>query len=35
MHRVWDSGIIERVNTMEEFWLAELATLDTPESRAA
>ena len=35
MHRVWDSGVIERVNTTEEFWIADLATLDTPENRAA
>ena len=35
MHSVWDSGIIERVNTTEDFWIAELATLDTPENRAA
>jgi nuclease S1 len=35
MHRVWDGGIIERAGTTEEFWLADLAALDTPENRAA
>ncbi len=35
MHRVWDSGIIERAGTTEEFWLNNLAKLDTPENRAA
>jgi nuclease S1 len=35
MHRVWDSGIIERAGNTEEFWIADLAALDTPESRAA
>ena len=35
MHRVWDSGIIERAGSTEEFWLADLATLDTPGNRAA
>jgi hypothetical protein len=34
MHRVWDSGIIERVENSEEFWLAELAQLDTMENQA-
>jgi hypothetical protein len=29
MHRVWDSGIIERVENTEEFWLADLAQLDS------
>jgi hypothetical protein len=33
MHRVWDSGIMERVGTTEEFWLNDLAALDTPEAR--
>jgi hypothetical protein len=33
MHRVWDSGIIERVGTTEDFWLNDLAALDTPEAR--
>jgi hypothetical protein len=33
MHRVWDSGIIERVGTTEDFWLKDLAALDTPEAR--
>jgi hypothetical protein len=35
MHRVWDSGIIERVGTTEDFWLKDLAALDTPEARDA
>jgi hypothetical protein len=35
MHRVWDSGIIERAGTTEEFWLDNLAELDTAESRTA
>jgi hypothetical protein len=35
MHRVWDSGIIERAGDDEEFWLAELAELDTAENRKA
>jgi hypothetical protein len=33
LHRVWDSGIIERVGTTEDFWLNDLAALDTPEAR--
>jgi hypothetical protein len=35
MHRVWDTGIIERAGGTEDFWLAELAELDTVETRAA
>jgi nuclease S1 len=35
MHRVWDTGIIERAGTTEAFWLNDLAGLDTPENRAA
>jgi nuclease S1 len=35
MHRVWDGSIIERVGTTEAFWLDDLASLDTPENRAA
>ncbi len=35
MHRVWDSDIIERVSNREDSWLADLAALDTPETRAA
>jgi hypothetical protein len=35
MHRIWDSGMIEWVGTTEDFWLADLAPLDTPESRQA
>ena len=29
MHRLWDSGMIERAGNTEEFWLADLAELDT------
>jgi hypothetical protein len=35
MHRVWDSGIIERAGNTEDFWLADLAELDTAENRTA
>jgi nuclease S1 len=35
MHRVWDSGIIERAGSTEDFWLNDLATLDTSENRVA
>jgi hypothetical protein len=35
MHRVWDSGKMERIGTTEEFWLTGLAALDTPEARDA
>jgi nuclease S1 len=35
MHRVWDSGNIERAGTTEEFWLKALAALDTAENRNA
>jgi hypothetical protein len=35
MHRVWDSDIIERAGTTEEFWLDDLAALITPENRTA
>ena len=34
MHRVWDSGIIERAGRAEGAWLADLTALDTPEARA-
>jgi hypothetical protein len=34
MHRVWDSGIIERAGRDEDRWLAGLAAMDTPEARA-
>jgi hypothetical protein len=33
MHRVWDSGIIERAGDSEDFWLADLAEFDTEQSR--
>ena len=33
MHRLWDSDMIERAGNMEEFWLAELAVLDTSQNR--
>jgi len=35
MHRVWDSGIIERSGDTEDFWLADLAEFDRAENRAA
>jgi hypothetical protein len=35
MHRVWDTDMIERVGNGEDFWMADLAALDTPENRAA
>jgi hypothetical protein len=35
MHRVWDSDIIEHVSTSDDFWLADLAKLDTADNRAA
>jgi hypothetical protein len=35
MHRVWDSDIIEHVSVSEEFWLNDLAALDTAENRGA
>jgi hypothetical protein len=34
MHRVWDSGIIERASRVEDAWLADLNVMDTPEARA-
>ena len=30
MHRLWDSDMIERVSKDEDFWLTDLAALDTP-----
>ncbi len=35
MHRLWDSDIIKRAGHDEDFWLADLAILDTPENREA
>jgi S1/P1 Nuclease len=35
LHRVWDGGIIERAGSTEDFWLNDLATLDTPENCVA
>jgi S1/P1 Nuclease len=35
MHRLWDTDMIERTGHTEEFWLADLGQLDTPEARAA
>jgi nuclease S1 len=35
MHRLWDSQIIERVSDKEDFWLGDLAALDTPQNREA
>ena len=33
MHRLWDSDIIKRAGHDEDFWMADLAILDTPENR--
>ena len=33
MHRLWDSDMIERTGSTEEFWLADLGQLDAPENR--
>ncbi len=33
MHRLWDSGMIRHVGDTEDFWLADLAALDTPKAR--
>jgi hypothetical protein len=35
MHRLWDSQIIERVSDQEDFWLTDLAALDTAGNRAS
>jgi hypothetical protein len=35
MHRVWDSDLVEWHSRNEEFWLSDLAELDTAEHRAA
>jgi hypothetical protein len=35
MHRDWDSGIIDRAGSTDDFWLGVLAALDSPENRAA
>ncbi len=35
MHRVGDSGIIDRAGNTEDFWLADLNQLDTAENRTA
>jgi len=34
MHRPWDTDMIARAGGTEEFWLDELAALDTAENRA-
>jgi hypothetical protein len=33
MHRLWDSGMILRVGDSEDFWLADVAELDSPDKR--
>ena len=33
MHKLWDTEMIERVSKDEDFWLTDMAALDTPESR--
>lgn len=35
MHRLWDSDMIQRAGDGEDFWLADLAPLDTSENREA
>jgi nuclease S1 len=35
MHRLWDSDMIERTSKDEEFWMTDVAALDTPEARDA
>jgi hypothetical protein len=35
MHCIWDSDTIEHVSSSEDFWLADLAKLDTADNRAA
>jgi nuclease S1 len=35
MHSLWDCGMIARVSSKEDFWLADLGQLDTPENRQA
>jgi len=35
MHRLWDSDMIQRAGDDEDFWLADLAPLDTPANRDA
>ena len=35
LHSLWDSGMIEYVCDTEDFWLRDLAALDTTEARAA
>jgi hypothetical protein len=34
MHRLWDNDMIERVGDTEDFWVADLTELHTPENRA-
>ncbi len=33
MHRLWDSDMIERTSKDEDYWLNDLAALDSPEAR--
>jgi hypothetical protein len=33
VHRLWDSDMIERTSKNEEYWLNDLAALDSPEAR--
>jgi hypothetical protein len=34
LHRVWDSGIVDRAGRGEEGWLADLVALDTDAARS-
>jgi hypothetical protein len=33
--RLWDTDMIERVSQVEDIWIKDLATLETPEAREA
>jgi nuclease S1 len=35
MHRLWDSQMIQHVSDQEDFWLTDLAALDTALNRAS
>jgi S1/P1 Nuclease len=35
MHRLWYGDMIEQTGNTEEFWLADLGQLGTPENRSA
>ncbi len=33
MHALWDTGMIQRAGAAEDFWISDLAALDTPEAK--